>query len=829
MKKFLFILFFVLMINPFSYGAEKGWFKATKTDFPIDPQNLENPKYTIACINGTRCFYLAEALAVVGINRASCNPQYFKSFSTTNCRTILIPVSYVENNKWENKDDTEYYLCLYLTDPISKEKKLHFAAYHDDNRQLNFNGTISAAIKFKLKWENDNATIISGDKMIMATPDKTSLWRDGGRFDLVKSDDTTYTYYPVNLFMEKEIVEWNPGFRKQISMDDVMAGPAQLAIRDGYLSDIDNTISVMAGKDPVSIYLSGSTTDATTIKWMMEQESLSIEPAADYPELDYTFNKFDYPFYDTFKITPSPELIGKTFNFTWSRSMFDPDFSLTEAMVPGSTTLKIKIVPNPMQWSFNNQTIDNGDITVNYTPGENDANTFKVNYDPSVISAAKAAPLRPKNYGDYDALPEGFIRNDDGSISIANSPVWNFTSEADSKTVTLTCDTPAEDLPLNVFGNSPDLTVTVKPHKPVLEVEENAIPHKNGGWGDVYRITVEKGAFEPGTDSDHFARILIVPQFDTFDNAAAATAFYGSAPRTDVADSWLSPKWYQENGHEGFLPIMQWDEATGTYFCEIDPNDMTYEGWDGRYSYGNKLVSGHYKAYLVPSENPDHRQYGILSSEPADLYIHPTLHDMKLHLYQRDTKGGEAYWKDYDIENDFFTFAGPKATDEGETAYRHARLTPNSDYCEIWVESGRHRPAYPEGQIPGHKTETKAAKPSMRTAADNSLDGYTLVEPEDYLDLTQPADEEDNGSTDKFTSASIKLVKNGAISPAQSFYISKSGDSIITGIEAVVSDSASESGESEYFTPAGIKVSSPATPGIYIERRSGITRRIAVH
>ncbi len=106
--------------------------------------------------------------------------------------------------------------------------------------------------------------------------------------------------------------------------------------------------------------------------------------------------------------------------------------------------------------------------------------------------------------------------------------------------------------------------------------------------------------------------------------------------------------------------------------------------------------------------------------------------------------------------------------------------------------------------------------PALRAANGQIPEGYTKLEPGDYLDLS---------NSNNFN---VLLAKNGAVNPSpMAVSLSKNGDEIITGIEAVAVETAD--GSAEYFTTSGVKIDYPSQPGVYIERRAGKTRKIALH
>ncbi len=517
---------------------------------------------------------------------------------------------------------------------------------------------------------------------------------------------------------------------------------------------------------------------------------------------DSEYMKFDIP---TPVVTamPSEYESYKLADMTLKYSVaFDPNLSDTEALLSATCTHTISFY-NAGKNKYNKSWEQKGYGT----------RQFRYSPNPSISSFRKViessdeftlCPLVP------DETTAGLTRDENGTFSFINHPRWEFPGSFQMNDVDLVT---FPDGILVDQGTTYNFSVFAA-DKPKFIFFSEAAAYKSQDSKSNYLFRIPKGAFEPGTATEHYARVVLTPQFDTFRSAQEAEDFYGIAPNESSADSWLSGEWYEGNGLEGFMPEMQWDEEKQEYFCELNGHDMTYVDHEGNRSEGNTLVSGHYKAKIVPSLGENDRQYGIVASDPVDIFIYPSLYDMKMHLCVRDDKDGDPRWEPYDISNEDFSFEGPKATDDGETAYRHARLQPAADFCEVWVESPRHRPAYPEGQIPGQKPAEKTARKAAPRAAlvSGDLTGYTKVEPDDYIDLsgTKPVN--------------IKLVKNGVASPAQAINVVKTGDEIVTGIDELRPDQLQA--DAEYFTPAGLRVANPTLPGIYIERRASKARKI---
>ncbi len=491
-----------------------------------------------------------------------------------------------------------------------------------------------------------------------------------------------------------------------------------------------------------------------------------------------------------YQFTYNNSSIGKTSEFTITR--YVQPIGGNEALKAESRKCTIEFISSDKVY-----------ITCN---GKKIEPTDKITYNTDAIMKPATDVAGVKRGGTLHYF-SGTALKEDG-MCFANTSQWSVSDEA-GKVINMSFV--AYNYFQNIFGDM-TLRFNLIPNKPELSLSENTMAHHSQDFS----IEISQGAFSPGTSTNMYARVLLIPQFDAFASADEAAAGLGDAPNPGIVDSWLDHTWYSGKNLKGYLPEMTWDDANKKYICQINPANMTYIDWSGKKTTGHRLVSGHYKVQIVPSESSGYRQYGIVPSEPVDLYITPSAKDMTMSLCVRDAVGGPFYWKDYPMTNEDLSFEGPKGDDNGEAAYRHARLIPNSDYCELWVESSRHRPAYEDGKIPGQRSAGTVSRKAVAKAApvNGSLSGFTKVEPDDYVDLSGT------------TSAQIRLVKNGVTSAPQTILVSKSGDSIITGIESVTADD--EAAEAEYFTTSGIRVSEPLQPGIYIERRAGRSRKITI-
>lgn len=492
--------------------------------------------------------------------------------------------------------------------------------------------------------------------------------------------------------------------------------------------------------------------------------------------------------------------------------LFDDDYEAVLA----SSTYEIEI----RTYQYDASSSEMYAVTVPWLSNDTEIKTLNKNYDNTAagefnLGFGKSNDNRAFTIPDSFTAIDGLTKLDNGNYKFENSPVWNFSS-----------GNPYIDIPLQrnivgyyagyygkttIVGQTKAATLRVKPYQPQLTLEKNQI-QQNGGdeWtpNETLTVSIPQGMFEAGDNDSQYARILLTPMFDTFDNADAAAEYYGTPVRPGVKDTWLDHSWFKNKNLSGFLPSVEWNADTKCYDCLISPTEMTYVDWEGNISKGHSLVSGYYSLRVIPSLTNGHEQYGVIPSDPVDLYIYPPLEGLNLSLCVRDTPTGEPYWKDYP----FYLYdmvpcvEGPDdSSDHGKTAYAHARITSNAcDFPDIWYQTGRfYAPAKPNV----HNSEAKinAATPT----------GYKKLEQGEYINISNGED------------LGIMIGKNGAVNPEPAkVKVYKYYGSIITGIEEVLTDDSTT--QAEYYTPAGIHVADPKEPGIYIKFKGGKSRKVVL-